>query len=237
MNFPQQLDLAHAKYAFYDLHLNNKKIAEDIQKELKPVTAQNLLIIGCAGVANELMNKGFTVTVFAVSDDMKSYVRKYLPVANVIGGDIRKLNCNSRFDGIIFLGDIFSHITDDKDIHSTFESLHRNLKYGGIVLLENLSAPKLLENDGSTISKVENENVKIKRTSSLMPDNKKPATSIWKVTYELIQNDKRSVYEEQSKIRGFTEKEIERFLKATNFQLIKSLESGNGNNFVTIARK
>ncbi len=237
MNFLQQLDLAHAKYAFYDLHLDNRGIAENIINELKKVSAKNLLIVGYVGVANELIRKGFNVTIFATSDDMKNYIRKYLPFASVIGGDIKKLNSNGRFDAIICLGDTFSYFTDDRDVHSAFESFYRNLKYGGIILLENINSLRLLENNGSTITKVENENLKIKKTSTLIPENKNPALAVWKVAYELIQNDKRSVYEENSKIRGFAIKEAENFLKSTNFQPIKFLESGNGNNFLTIARK
>ena len=237
MNFSQQLDLAHAKYAFYDMQLNNKRIAEELQKELKPLSAQNLLIVGSVGIANELINKGYNVTILATSEDMKNYVRKYLPVVNVLVGNIKGLNLNAKFDAIICLGDTFSHFTDEQDVYMILESFYRNLKYGGIILLEKLNALKLFENDGNAISKVENENIKIKRTSSLMKNAEKTPIAIWKVIYELMQNGKRNVYEEQSKVRGFTEKEIEKKLKATNFHLIKFLESGKGNNFVTIARK
>ncbi len=238
MDFFSHLDLPHVKYAFYDLLLNNKGIAEDIQKEIKPLSAQNLLVIGNVGVARELMNKGFFVTIFAMSDEMKNYARKQLPTANVIVGDVKNSNFREKFDSIICLGDTLSHIVDDRDVHMALANFHKMLKYGGVILLENLTASKVLENTSENIiTKVENNDVKIKRTSSLKIVGEKPPTALWKVTYELMQNGQRNIYEENFRIRGFTENEIERFLKATNFELVKFLTSQKGNNFVTIARK
>ena len=98
-------------------------------------------------------------------------------------------------------------------------------------------APKLLENNGTVIKKVENENIKIKRTSKVIPQTTKPVTALWNAAYELIQNGKRGVYEENSKIRGFNKEEFGKILKAANFQIINYLESTKGNSFLTIARK
>lgn len=237
MNFSHQLDLAHSKYAFYDLHLNNKMIADEIHNRLKPLAAQSVMIVGCIAIANELMKKGYNITILATSNDMKNYVKRLLPIANVIVSDMKNLNSNTKYDAIICLGDNFSYHLDDKDVYAALLGFHRNLKYGGIILLENLDANRLSENNYSIVNKVESGELKIKRTSSLVSESKQPSTAVWKVTYELMQNGKRNVYEELSKIRGFSESEIEKFLQLSNFQLIKFLESGKGNNFVTIARK
>lgn len=237
MNFPQQLNLKHAKYAFYDLQLDNRGIAEQIQKELKPVQARDLLIVGCVNIARELANKGFCITFLAMSNDMKDYIRNSLIAPNVIVGDLNNFNHSNRFDAIICLGDAFSSITDDKDISSSLMNLHRMLKYGGVILLENLVADKLFKSDGTVVKKVEKDDIKIKRTSNLEPHSKNPAVALWKVVYELIQNSKRGSYEEYLKIRGFTENEFKKFLEKSNFQVIKFLESNRGNSFVTIARK
>ena len=237
MNFPQQLDLKHAKYAFYDLQLDNRGIAEQIRKELKPVSAQNLLMVGCVEIARELMNKGFSVTFLATSNEMKDYIRNSLIAPNVIVGDLNNFSHSNRFDAIICLGDTFSNIIDDKDVGSSLGNLHKMLKYGGVILLENLVASKLFESDGTVIKKVEKDDIKIKRTSNLEPHSKNPAVALWKVAYELIQNSKRGSYEEYLKIRGFTENEFKKFLEKSNLQVIKFLESNKGNSFVTIARK
>lgn len=237
MNFSQQLNVVHTKYAFYDLNLNNKAIAEGVEKELKTVQAQNVLIIGFVGIANELMKKGFNMTILALNNEMRDYVKSILPSANLIYGKIKNRSYNDRFDAIICLGDTFSQFTKDEEVFSVMSSFYEMLKYGGIVLFENVAASKILESNERAITKVELDGLKIKRTSKLAQQTTYPTTAIWNVTYELMQNGKRSIYEECLKIRGFTGKEIDKFLKSTNFQLVKFLKSKSGNNFLTIARK
>ena len=237
MNFSNQLNVVHTKFAFYDLQSNSKGIAEGLEKELKPVQAQNLLIIGFAGIANELMKKGFNVTILALNNEMREYVRSILPSANLIYGKIKNQSYNNRFDAIICLGDTFSQFTKDEEVFSIMSSFYDMLKYGGVFLFENLVASKILESKERSITKVELDGLKIKRTSKVLQQTQDPAIAIWNVTYELMQNGQRNIYEENLKIRGFTGKEIDKFLKSTNFQLVKFLKSKSGNNFLTIVRK
>jgi len=233
----RQIELKHAKYLFYDLHLDNKSISENIQKELKPFTAKTVLIVGCPGIAKELTNRGFDVTILLASEDMKRYVQNTFPLAKTVIRDITSIDrIGMRFDAVVCLGATFSNLITDRDVQSVISSFHDVLKHGGIILLENLKDSKLLES-GDSITKIENDDMKIKRISRILPTSDNPPTALWNETYELIQNGKRNVYEESSKIRGYSEEYMRKLMAFHNFQVVKTMESSKGHNFLTLARK
>ncbi len=230
------IELKHAKYAFYDLNLDSKTVAEGLHKELKPLLATNLLVVAHLAIARELSRKGYNITLLATNEDMRDYLQKNSIELKTIFSDIRTISSDGKFDAIVCLGDTFSHMIENKDVYFALQGFHKTLKYGGLILLENISASKLLNDNGAnTITKVENGDLKIKRTSSLTPVSNMPPISVWKSSYEVIHNGKKGVYEEYARIRGYEEKEWEKFITGAQFSIIKILGTNSG--FVTVARK
>ncbi len=233
----RQVELRHAKYLFYDLHLDNNKISDNIHKELKPFSAKSILLVGCPGLAKELTSKGFDVTILLTSEDMKRYVQNSLPFLKTILKDITAIGTmNTKFDAVVCLGATFSNLINDKDVQSAISNFYGMLKYGGIILLENLKDSKVRESNDS-ITKIENNELKIKRMSKILPTSDNPPTALWNETYELMQDGKRNIYEESSKIRGYSEDYMRKLMAFHNFQVVKTMESSKGHNFLTLARK
>jgi SAM-dependent methyltransferase len=228
------------KYAqYYDLlyqekdyHSESDYVISLINKFQKET--QNILEFGSgSGIHGRLLgNKGFKVSGIEKSQDMIDLGRLSL-TSNEQGenfsctqGDCTNTFIGDDFDAIISLFHVLSYQTTNETVNEMLKNANRQLKQGGIFVLDYWYAPAVWNICPSLrVKRVNDEEVAITRIAE--PECLKEQNKI-KVHYQTFVEDLKtkniSKIEETHVMRAFEKEEIKEFCNETGFILLHSEE-------------
>jgi SAM-dependent methyltransferase len=192
--------------------------------------AGNLLEVGCGTgqLARRFLHDGYGYTGIDVSTTMLDYARKELPPHHFYQMDMRDIQLPVSFDAVIITARSISYILSNSDIMSTFRSVKKHLKDGGVLIFDFIDAKSFIPaiNEKEIIShEVEIDSIKYKRESIFEKRIESSWNWLWKSTF-LKEENKRYVEIglDEAELRAFTNDELEIFLALTGFKSLQALD-------------
>jgi len=158
-----------------------------------------------------------------LSEEMIAIAKKSLPESKFIKGDMRTFELKNFVDSVIITGRTISYLLENEDIISTFKSIYKNLKSGGILSFDFIDANRFIP-EISKEEKITHEaiykDVKYIRDSHWELSLKTGMDFIWHSKYmKKIGDDLIQIGDDTSIVRTFTKDEIEIFLLLNNFEI------------------
>jgi len=128
--------------------------------------ARTLLDITCGGGKNAFhLKRHFEVTGVDISEAMLANAKKLNPDCVFHKGDMRSFDLGREFDAV-FLNDGIVYMTSEEDLLKTFETAHKHLRPGGVMLafveyrkedfLQNKTTASTFSSEGIEVAIVEN---------------------------------------------------------------------------------
>lgn len=102
----------------------------------------NVLDVACGTFSIDLglVHRGYRLVGRDLSEEMIRVARRNLrnqrATANLARGDMRALRLRQRFDAILCLGTSLNYLADLNDVDRAFETFHRHLRPGGLLVLD-----------------------------------------------------------------------------------------------------
>jgi SAM-dependent methyltransferase len=232
--------------AMYQSFINYDEEYLFYSKLLTKYNCTSLLEIGCGTghLASRFTKNNFKYKGLDVSDDMLAIAKQNNTTVDFINGDMRDFDLYSKVDACIITGRTISYLLNNKDVLDTFTTLHKNLKFGGIVCFDCIDANKfipLIDPQKIIIHKANFNNKKYQRNSVWKINIKEGFGFDWaSVYYEENNNGElHKIGEDNSTIRAFTKDEILLFLQLANFTVKEIIDrpSYAFDTFVIIAQK
>lgn len=233
------------KYAhYYDLLYQDKDYEAEcdylisLVKRFKQQTKKILEFGSGSGIHGRILaNAGFEVIGIERSQEMIDLGLSSNKVSNknanfsCFKGDCTSAFIGNDFDSVISLFHVLSYQTSDDEVLSMLMNANRQLKQGGIFILDYWYAPAVWNISPSIrVKKVKNEELVITRIAEPQSNREK---NLVKVNYQtFIENLKChtiSKIEENHTMRAFTIDLIEFFSKKAGFSLVHSEEWISGN--------
>ena len=224
---------------FYDLAVDEKKVAEFVESKIGKFEPKKILFVGGFFlVAKELLGKGYDLTVVDYTDEMVAEGKKRLPNTRIIKADVRDLPFKGEFDAVLVIGRVFTHMYSNDDANKALQSIRKSLKPNGILLFDNYEDSKITKTNyfnGKICLK--EKGVEITRDSTTELISTEPFIVNWKATYTLKENGKSRRFKDGIEHRAFSRKEIKELVEHNG---LKQIENGNNfdeTSFYSIARK
>lgn len=128
--------------------------------------AKTLLDIGCGtGLhANELSNKGYTVTGMDISEQMLLEAKKTFNNVDFVNGDIRDFKFDKNFSIITSLFHVMSYQSSNQDLDNAFRSVSDHLELGGYFIFDCWYGPGVKNNRPSVrVKRFEDNDIQVVR--------------------------------------------------------------------------
>lgn len=180
---------------------------------------------GTGGHAIPLAKRGYEVTGIDLSEEMISIAKEK---ASRIGTnvnfstmDLRKLHFNKKFDAFICMFTVVGYIVENEDVEKVFRNIRNHLKPHSLFLFDFWYGPTVLHIRPSPRIKIaKKDDMQVIRFAE---PHLNTLLHLCEVKYSLIVTKKKKIIdevEETHHVRYFFPKEIQHFLKATNFRLL-----------------
>lgn len=223
---------------FYDLLVDEDKVAEFIESKIGRFGAKKVLFIGGFFlVAGRLQEKGFGVTVADYTDAMVEEGRKRLPNTRVVKADIRSLPFEGEFDLVLAIGRVFTHMYSDEDANKALQSIWKSLKPQGILLVDNYEDSKIRKTNyfnGKIF--VSDDEVEIARDSTTELVSEKPFIVKWRAEYTVKDGQTRQ-FKDEMEHRAFSREEMKELLERNGFRQLENGDNFDETSFYAIAKK
>lgn len=191
----------------------------------KKHNCHKILEIGCGSghLAEYFIKADFNYSGLDLSPQMIELAKERNPNGKFNQGDMRNLQFNEEFDGILIAGRSFTHLTTNSDVISCLKSVHRALKKNGIIVFDNFNAEIIFTQfeEHMEISK-EYEDKTIQRISNTSKNLENGWTWNWDAEYIIKSKEKEERFHDFNILRAFTIDEINLFLKINGFKIISS---------------
>ncbi|MCI0526334.1 MAG: class I SAM-dependent methyltransferase [Nitrospira sp.] len=219
----------------YDLIYRDKnydqecELLDQVFSKYATVPIRKVLDLGC-GTGNHalrLATKGYEVVGVDYSSDMLRVAERKAQEKKGISlrlhrSDIRDLNLKETFDVVLLMFAVLGYQLENLDVLSALQTAKRHLHPSGLLVFDVWYGPAVLtQRPGDRIRIIETEQSTLLRTSSGTLDVRR---QICVVQFHLwhIQGDRiLRKTEESHPMRFFFPRELEFFLEASNFQLLR----------------
>jgi SAM-dependent methyltransferase len=222
---------------FYDLVVDPIEVANFVCSKISDHNHQKCLFVGSFFlVADELQKLGIEIVLADYSKDMICEAKRRFPNTRAEVADLRNLPFRGDFDAIIVIGRVFTHMLTCKDSAQALISMHKALKPGGVVLIDNYEDTKIQTTNyfNGSIS-VENSAAKITRESSTDLISEDPMIVNWKAVYRATLEGNSVVFEDEILHRAFSRSEIYNLFEAHDFKVISQGDNFDETSFYTVA--
>jgi ubiquinone/menaquinone biosynthesis C-methylase UbiE len=198
---------------------------------------RSIIDVGC-GTGNHslrLSTLGYEVVGVDISPTMLKIAKKKEKEAKVkfIQGDMRKLQKvvreNRRFDAAICLGQAFSNMITNRDIHAFLCGLHKILKKDGLFIFNARNAKKINE---EYLNKIRLDHTLVEKRLQLLVlvyNTRHPRNQnviVWRPIYLMKENDKVDFQMREHKLRWIHFSVLKKMLTESSFKVV-SMYSGN----------
>ncbi len=193
---------------------------------LKKYNCNKILEIGCGSgmLARRFIQAGYNYLGLDLFNEMLEIARTETNSDKFVQGDMRSLEFNLDFDAVLITGRSLAYVTENLEIISTFNGIHRALKYNGVLVFGVFEANSIFDNFGDFEQNIEHNGKKIKRISTLKKNLKTGWTYDWLAKYIIQDGKEIKEYNDLTTLRVFTKDEISLFLKLTGFDIKETIE-------------
>jgi SAM-dependent methyltransferase len=220
---------------FYDLIYKEKDYdseTEYVSQNIKSLQPQctNILELGC-GTGNysfPLRNRGFRVHGIDASPEMVEIAnnkKEYRGKTNISfeAISVQNLDLKEHWDAVISLFFMIGYLSNDKDLQKAFSKVRDSLTEGGLFVFDFWNAPCVLKTAFSP-KKISVQNTEYKITRISLP-TRNDGDKFVRINQQFSIFEKssgtNSNFEEEHKVRFFSEQEIINILKLNHFELVK----------------
>lgn len=230
-------DFAEICSRFYDIYFNHEQIADLIYEHLREFNCKKIVFIGgLVLVAKELQKRGYEITFVDYTEEMIIEAKKRIKDVEFVTADMRSLYLPRVYDAVVCVGRVFTYMHTDEDAGKAIKNFADCLKLNGILIVDNYETGKIEMGDyfNGTIE-VRDNNMRIKRISSLELISDKPTIHRWKAVYEVYQDGVKS-YKDKSGLRSFTKEELKSIIEKNGFRVLRFAKNFEEKSFITVAR-
>lgn len=226
-------ELADIYEAMYASFIDYDEEYDFYSKILKTHNKKSVLEIG-SGTGN--LSKLFQLNNWKyigldMSTEMLEIARNKNPFCAFIEGDMRDFVLEQRIDSILITGRSISYLLSNEDVNSTFSSIHRNLKGGGIFCFDFIDANRFISetiNVEKVIHKATLGDQKYMRESKWRLNMQHGMDLIWDSIYSRkVKNEYVEIGKDKAVVRPFTKNEIEIFLEINGFKIRAIIDRKN----------
>lgn len=197
---------------------------------LKQYNCQSLLEIGCGAgnLAALLLQHPYQYIGMDVSKQMLERAKEKLPDQYFIKSKMQKFSLPNKVDACIFTGRTSSYLNTNKDVQMTLQSIHHNLKPGGIVVFDIIDANlfhKKIALEPTAIHEATFENRNFYRESKWINNESQLWAFNWYSAYyeKFNTGKKKKLFDENAVLRAFTKDDMKLFLELNGFKVLKIL--------------
>jgi SAM-dependent methyltransferase len=141
-------DFSDVCVKFYDLVVDPEQVASFVYEKIAQFNPRNCLFVGGFFlVAKELQKLGLNIVATDYTEAMVREGHDRLENTRIICADLRELPFNGCFDIVLTVGRVFTHMLNPEDTSRALQSIHRALKPGGAVLVDNYEDSKIQVTD------------------------------------------------------------------------------------------
>jgi SAM-dependent methyltransferase len=203
---------------------------------------KRIVDIGC-GTGNHavrLDGLGYEVTGFDVSPTMLEIAKRKDKNAKIkfVRGDMKKLEDTipkgQRFDAAICLGQVFSHLMTDSDVHGFFKALRKILRKNGLFAFSARNAKRMSEEYLNKLllnHMINEEKIQLLVLGYNSRDEQDPNILVWRPIYLLKENNKVDLQIREHKLRWFELSMLKKALMDNGFRTIRVYSGPNKEEF------
>jgi len=223
------------KYAnYYDVLYRDKNyrsecdFLEKIFRKYSTKSIHSILDLGCGTGGHDLIlcSRGYKITGVDLSAEMievaKRKAKDKKMRINFVRSDIKSINLKKKYDVIISMFAVISYQITNEDIISTFQRARNHLGQGGLFIFDCWFGPAVLaQKPQDRLKIIEKDNEKIIRFATPVLDILNQTVD---VKYKIVKASKNKILDEIDevhKMRFLFPKEIENYLKETNFRILE----------------
>jgi len=148
--------------------------------------------------AEEILKRGYKVTLVDLNSKMIKYVKKKYPQAESITANMKKFKINKKADFAFIMMGSLSYVGKSEDLFEHLNFMGKNLNKGGLYFIENYRLdynPKVLFSSSSWTMK--KGNIKVKTTYKIEKLNMLNQELLEKMKLEVNDNGKKRIIEEK----------------------------------------
>ncbi|WP_445748477.1 class I SAM-dependent DNA methyltransferase [Polaribacter sp.] len=204
-----------------------------------------VLEVGCGtgNLASYFIKNNFNYSGLDYSEDMLLLCKSKNPSATFLLGDMTNFKLPSKVNSILITGRTSSYLLTNKEINSALKSIHNNLNSEGIVCFDFIDASRFFKEIKGGVEVIHTANFnqkKYERISFFNTNSSENMMFNWSAKYYQIENNTKTVIaQDDSEVRAFTKNEWELFLHLNNFELIEFIDrkSYAFDTYVVVAKK
>jgi 2-polyprenyl-3-methyl-5-hydroxy-6-metoxy-1,4-benzoquinol methylase len=203
---------------------------------------RSVVDIGC-GTGNHalrLSKMGYQVTGVDVSPTMLKIAKAKDKEAKIrfMLGDMKKLekviSKRQRFDAAICLGQVFSHLMADKDVHALLNRLHKILRKNGLFVFSARNAKKINEEylNRLLLDHMLNEKkLQLLILAQNTRDSQDPNIIVWNPIYLIKENNKVDLQIREHRLRWFEFSMLKRIVTENGFEIVATYSGSTKEKF------
>lgn len=217
--------LAGVYEAMYTTFINYEEEYTFYSNILSRYKSKNLLEIGSGtgNLARLFEENGYHYQGLDLSSEMIAIAKNKSPESTFTEGDMRDFKLNDLVDSVIITGRTISYLLSNEDVNSTFKSIAKNLKKGGILSFDFIDANRFIPEispNKKIIHEAMYKDVQYVRESKWEVNLKNGMDFTWHSIYNKQEgNNLIKIAEDTSTVRTFTRDEIEILLGLNNFKV------------------
>jgi len=193
---------------------------------------------GLIDVAKILKRKGYVITFVDYTQEMVNEAKKKLTGVTCLKSDMRDLHLKVKQDAIVLMGRIMTYMYTDKDVLKALGAFKKNLKSGGLILIDNYETGKIGKGNyfNGQIVVRQNKHI-IRRLSKIAKKQAIPTLYMWRCIYQETIGGEKTIFRDDNHIlRSFTKKEMEALIKKSGLHFVKDVSNFERRSFITIAK-
>ncbi|OGJ59763.1 hypothetical protein A2881_00635 [Candidatus Peribacteria bacterium RIFCSPHIGHO2_01_FULL_55_13] len=229
-------DLAEICHLFYKLYFPHEVIADIADAYLKKYQCKKILFFGgCIYVAEILQKRGYAITFVDYTPEMLAEAKKVLTGMEFLQSDMRTIATGKEYDAILLIGRIFTYLHTDADVHKTLEAFAKNLRPGGIALVDNYETGKIDADHyfNGTVS-LKGDGHEVRRISTMKRVQEAPALYAWDCVYEDHRDGQtRSFTDNGHMLRALSKPETEELIRKSPLTFLEHAKNFEERSFMT----
>ena len=221
---------------FYDMTVDSQIAGAFVLKESKAKSGSDVLFVGSMfGIAEYLRDAGLCLTIADFSREMLAVGEQRLPGTAFDCADLRDLPYTDRFDLVIVVGRVFTHMTTDEDLNRALRSCRCALRNSGRLFFDNYEDSKIqLTNYFNGVVRVADGNTEILRQSTTESVSQSPFVVRWNASYKGSHTGVPFAFEDSILQRAWSRSEIRQFLGRNGFEVVKQGDNFDDTSFFTL---
>lgn len=216
--------LAEIYHEMYQSIFNYDKEFRTVHAVLKAYSARKVLEIGCGAgnLTRRFRAEGYDYTGMDSAKPMLRIALRENPDAMFLVGDMRRFIVRKKFDAVVVGGRSFTYMTNNADVLSALQCIHRALRPKGVLVFDNFNATTIFKG----LSRPLRDDVRVgekvmSRVSKRTMNLRTGWTWNWDAIYVIKDGSRRRTFRDHSVLRAFTRDELELFLALAGFAPVR----------------